>query len=78
MIQNIDVAPTVLEVAGLQLPKHFHGRSILPLLQGKEVVWRDKIFYEYYWEFDFPQNIIGSLIFRKHPPCMVCVPTGIS
>mgnify|MGYP006351908009 FL=1 len=56
MIQNIDVAPTVLEVAGLQLPKHFHGRSILPLLQGKEVVWRDKIFYEYYWEFDFPQT----------------------
>lgn len=56
MIQNIDVAPTVMEVAGLQSPQHFHGKSILPLLQGKEVVWRDKIFYEYYWEFDFPQT----------------------
>lgn len=56
MIQNIDVAPTIMEVAGLQLPEHFHGKSILPLLQGKQVVWRDKVFYEYYWEFDFPQT----------------------
>ncbi|MBX2916059.1 MAG: sulfatase [Cyclobacteriaceae bacterium] len=56
MIQNIDVAPTIMEVAGLQSPEHFHGKSILPLLQGKQVVWRDKVFYEYYWEFDFPQT----------------------
>lgn len=56
MIQNIDVAPTILEVAGIQKPEHMHGKSILPLLQGKEVVWRDKIFYEYYWEYDFPQT----------------------
>lgn len=56
MIQNIDVAPTILEVAGVQKPDHMHGQSILPLLQGKEVVWRDKVFYEYYWEYDFPQT----------------------
>jgi N-acetylglucosamine-6-sulfatase len=56
MIQNIDVAPTILEVAGIQKPEHMHGSSILPLLKGQEVVWRDKIFYEYYWEYDFPQT----------------------
>lgn len=56
MIQNIDVAPTILEAAGLQAPNHFHGKSILPMLQGKSVPWRDKVFYEYYWEFDFPQT----------------------
>jgi arylsulfatase A-like enzyme len=56
MIQNIDVAPTILAVAGIEKPEHLQGKSILPLLQGKEVVWRDKIFYEYYWEYDYPQT----------------------
>ncbi len=56
MIQNIDVAPTILEVAGIQKPEYMQGQSILPLLNGGEVVWRDKIFYEYYWEYDFPQT----------------------
>ncbi len=56
MIQNIDVAPTILEVAGLNAPEHFHGKSILPLLKGEEVEWRDRIFYEYYWEYDFPMT----------------------
>jgi len=56
MIQNIDVAPTILEVAGIQKPEQMPGNSILPLLHGKEVVWRDKIFYEYYWEYDYPQT----------------------
>ncbi len=56
MIQNIDIAPTILEVAGLKPPSHMRGKSFLPLLKNKEVVWRDKIFYEYYWEYDFPQT----------------------
>ena len=56
MIQNIDVAPTILAAAGIEKPVHFQGQSILPLLQGQEVVWRDKIFYEYYWEHDYPQT----------------------
>ena len=56
MIQNIDVAPTVLDVAGLQKPENMPGSSIVPLLQAKEVKWRDKIFYEYYWEYDYPQT----------------------
>ena len=32
-----------------------HG-DFLPLLVGKEVPWRDKVFYEYYWEYDFPMT----------------------
>lgn len=56
MIQNIDVAPTILEVAGIQKPEHMHGHSILPLLEGRDQKLRDKIFYEYYWEYDYPQT----------------------
>lgn len=56
MIQNIDVAPTILQAAGIEQPEQMQGRSIIPLLQDQGVKWRDKVFYEYYWEYDFPQT----------------------
>lgn len=57
MVQNIDIAPTLLEYAGVSRPAdapRFDGRSFLPLLQGRAVPWRDHILYEYYWEWNFP------------------------
>jgi len=62
MVQNIDVAPTVLEAAGCPVsnketgPKEakMDGQSFLPLLLGRKVPWREKILYEYYWEWNFP------------------------
>lgn len=56
MVQNIDIAPTILSIAGIEVPDYMPGLSFLPLMQGNTVVWRDKIFYEYYWEYDFPQT----------------------
>jgi N-acetylglucosamine-6-sulfatase len=56
MIQNIDVAPTILTAAGLKPPSNMPGKSFLPLLKGDTTHWRDKIFYEYYWEYDFPMT----------------------
>ncbi len=59
LVQNIDIAPTVLAAAGVQAPAgaKFDGRSWLPLAQGQEVPaggWRDHILYEYHWEWNFP------------------------
>lgn len=57
MVQNIDIAPTILEVAGTSKPEHMPGFSIIPLLTGGEMAsLRDEIFYEYYWEYDFPMT----------------------
>ena len=56
MVQNIDIAPTILETAGLKAPDYMDGHSFLPLLAGKEVKWRDAVFYEYYWEWNYPQT----------------------
>ena len=48
---NIDIAPTVLEAANVTRPKHFHGRSLLPLARGDKVTdWRTELIYEYFWE----------------------------
>ncbi len=56
MIQNIDIAPTILNVAGYSLPERppLDGKSFLPLLAAREILWRDHVLYEYYWEWNFP------------------------
>ena len=49
MVQNIDYAPTFLELAGVDVPQDIHGCSFLPLLKGEE--WkpnRDGVYYHYY------------------------------
>jgi N-acetylglucosamine-6-sulfatase len=56
MVQNIDIAPTLLSAAGVSPAKtaNMEGRSFLPLLRGESIPWRDHILYEYYWEWNFP------------------------
>lgn len=51
LTQNIDFAPTFLDVAGTQIPKDMHGVSLLPLLKGENPNnWRKSIYYHYYEE----------------------------
>jgi arylsulfatase A-like enzyme len=56
MVQNVDIAPTILACAGLDKSEEMVGNNFIPLLQGKEIPWRNRIFYEYYWEHEFPQT----------------------
>lgn len=56
LVQNIDIAPTILELAGIRTPDDMDGRSFLPLLKGEEPDWRDRVFYEYFWERPFPHT----------------------
>ena len=44
---NIDIAPTILELAGLAIPGSVQGRSLVPLLRGRRVEWRSEFFYEH-------------------------------
>lgn len=47
---NIDLAPTVLELAGLQPPEGMQGRSLSPVLRGRRANLRDDFFYEHPFE----------------------------
>lgn len=57
MVQNIDVAPTIMAACGLAKAPQMCGESFLPLLKGGTAAdWRKRIYYEYYWEYAFPQT----------------------
>ena len=57
MVANIDIAPTMLEIAGMPSYDHFDGRSFYPLArQESDMPWRDELLYEYYWEFNYPST----------------------
>jgi arylsulfatase A-like enzyme len=45
-VSHADVAPTVLEAAGLKPPATMTGRSLVPLLQGLSQPGRDRVFIE--------------------------------
>jgi N-acetylglucosamine-6-sulfatase len=53
-VLNIDVAPTVLDLAGVAVPKAMHGQSLAPILKGGKDP-RISCLYEYFAEQRFPR-----------------------
>ena len=52
MVLNIDLAPTILALAGLPRPQNIQGQNLLPLIEGTIDDWRDEFFCEH--RFDHP------------------------
>jgi hypothetical protein len=50
MVLNLDLAPSLLELAGVPAPKELQGRSWRPLLTSSPSNWRQSWFYEYFAE----------------------------
>ncbi|MFO0808749.1 MAG: sulfatase [Gemmataceae bacterium] len=48
MVLNIDLAPTLLDAAGMATPAGMQGRSLLPLIRGEAPAWRGEWFYEHH------------------------------
>ncbi len=50
LTQNIDFAPTFLDMCGIAVPEEMQGESFKALLASKEPVegWRDSLYYNYY------------------------------
>lgn len=47
---SIDLAPTLLDLAGVDIPPRMQGRSLVPLLRGETPSdWRQEFFYEHHF-----------------------------
>ena len=56
VVRNIDVAPTILELASTRSQHDVDGRSVLPALRGDPIGAESEFLYEYYWEYAFPHT----------------------
>jgi N-acetylglucosamine-6-sulfatase len=54
MVLNMDLAPSLLDMCGIQPPAGTQGHSVKPLLQGSGADWRTSWMYEYNFEDEFP------------------------
>ena len=57
LVQNLDLAQTLLNMAGMEPSSPMQGRSLVPLLQGGTPEdWRESVYYHYY-EFPWPHHV---------------------
>jgi arylsulfatase A-like enzyme len=51
MALNVDISPTLLDLAGIPIPETVQGRSLVPLMKGAPAAnWRTDFFYEHLFE----------------------------
>ena len=52
---NIDLAPTLIELAGVSIPTRMEGQSLVPLLKAARTEWRKSFLIEYSSDRVFPR-----------------------
>lgn len=60
-IQTIDIAPTFLKYAGINIPKSMKGKPLQSLIFGKDESWRSAVFCENLWSTVFGNPRIESV-----------------
>jgi arylsulfatase A-like enzyme len=56
MVLDTDLAPTFLDLAGVAIPQHMHGKSVLPLARTADPSFRKEWYYEYF-EWPNPEGV---------------------
>ena len=63
LVELTDKVPTLLELAGLEVPERIQGRSLLPLLTGRTEMdeHREAVRCEYYDALDMPDGTFATM-----------------
>jgi arylsulfatase A-like enzyme len=63
LVLSVDIAPTVLEAAGVPIRPHIQGRSLVPLLRGASTPWRQSLLVEFY-SYENPMPWLADMDYR--------------
>ena len=55
-VLNIDLTPTIFDLAGVEIPDYHQGKNLRPLVEDPATEWRDSIYYEAV----IPQKSLGA------------------
>lgn len=64
MVQNIDYAPTILDIAGAKAPDWMHGISFTPIATGKLKTHPRKYLYYHYYEYSKDHTVLPHIAVR--------------
>ena len=62
LVLSIDLAPTLLELGGVSPGAELQGRSLVPVLDGREPSWRSSILIEHHTD---PDSYLGRSALRR-------------
>ncbi|CAI8314404.1 MAG: Arylsulfatase [Opitutia bacterium UBA7350] len=64
---NLDLAPTILDIAGVDIPESMQGKSLLPLISGQTPAnWRDSFLFSYNHDPEFPTAAVRPYLAIRH------------
>ena len=61
MVLNVDVTPTILQLAGVDVPNRYHGKSLVPFNSGTPDEWRTSVFCEH--RIDTNPNLVKNGVY---------------
>lgn len=59
IVLSIDLAPTMLDLAGLEIPESMQGVSLVPLFKPQPTSWRSHFYYQHTYNTDPPRSPIA-------------------
>ena len=58
MVLNIDLAPTMLALAGIETPASMQGKDMMPIVRREPTLWRSHFFYQHTYNTEPPRSPI--------------------
>lgn len=63
LVSSVDLAATILDMAGAPIGDHVQGASLAPLLRGQSADWRDSVLVEFY-TYELPMPWLLDMDYR--------------
>lgn len=73
IVVNVDFAPTILELAGIEPPDDLQGMSVVPLMVGdRPEQWQDSMYYRYWMHNDPSHSCPAHFGIRSRTHKLIC------